>query len=1043
MQALRSQLEAAERDKEHLKEMMDQKQQESHQAGQRKTHLKHTLLGALRSQAQDTKNANQIQSLAGRIAEAEAKEKALQSRLQHAEEDGKKASEQSHADGQRKAHLKHSLLGHLRSTAQKNVHTGKVNQLEQRQKELETELEQTQLEHARKADKSAKGMRQLDLKHKLFGHLKSEASKVRDAVVHSELQAKIDQAEAKKIELMENLETERIRGEEASKVAHNKGLRKSDLKNKLLFNLRKQAAEKKHGEGLAELQAQIDEATKQQEVMKLQAEQDVLTARREGAEQLDAAVRKTNLKNKLLGHLKREAMGKKFATEKEALEHEKEMMLKEKNEVNQVLEKTKTEAASALAEAEVARKKERKMRLKMALKNHLKSEAEKDKEKLKAGALKTAALAATERATALNKQLEEVKELAVLQAAEAEKKLKKQRIKGSLFAHLKKESAAKKVKASRMSDVRKLMKKHGTGILEKVRTNKEREKDKQKLAAMKEALVLKEKAAEEEKARIEAEQKERIIELEKQHEEVKKQMEEEAKAEAERVVKATRTTEVKGLFKKHRGNLLAKAKAVREARLQQENLAKLMKEIEDEKAESERKVKEAEEQRLASLEEQKLVLETHMEEERIQHAAELEQEQQKLEEDKKIALKELEISLAEKAEEDKKAAVEGAVKAATKKTFKGLLGKHAKNLKRVADLEKEQAKLKETRERLEKQEADAAEIAEKAKKTRFSSMLARQKGNIGRMATLSKERQRAQAKAEKATNDLTQLKSEKEGAERKSRFTSMFSRAAAKSKAQTLQSETEKLKKKWNERPDLRRMIESHDKMAALFRAHKTRKEFPGIRAKQLVMKEERSTAASQLQKIARGLLGRRKFERTKKLAWYDRPKTDATTNTMGYAHSTQQTLPAGALMLSDMGRQPSIDSLDSARDLAERQGALSDDSIEDLGGVPEVESDRQRGSQRRTRRGDRSSATMTTAGQQTTTRRGEAGDRENRVSSRSRHVGRRKKNGDGSGGRGSPLSALYRYTSKKLPDEITAYDPEFPSNRDDLINAAIETLMQ
>jgi len=85
----------------------------------------------------------------------------------------------------------------------------------------------------------------------------------------------------------------------------------------------------------------------------------------------------------------------------------------------------------------------------------------------------------------------------------------------------------------------------------------------------------------------------------------------------------------------------------------------------------------------------------------------------------------------------------------------------------------------------------------------------------------------------------------------------------------------------------------------------------------------------------------------------------------------------------------------------------------------------------------------MTTAGQQTTTRRGEAGDRENRVSSRSRHVGRRKKNGDGSGGRGSPLSALYRYTSKKLPDEITAYDPEFPSNRDDLINAAIETLMQ
>ena len=58
------------------------------------------------------------------------------------------------------------------------------------------------------------------------------------------------------------------------------------------------------------------------------------------------------------------------------------------------------------------------------------------------------------------------------------------RFKGSLFSHLKQEARANKARASRMADVRKLMKKHGAGILEKVRTQKERAKDKQKLVAM-------------------------------------------------------------------------------------------------------------------------------------------------------------------------------------------------------------------------------------------------------------------------------------------------------------------------------------------------------------------------------------------------------------------------------------------------------------------------------------------------------------------------------------------------------------------------------
>jgi hypothetical protein len=183
---------------------------------------------------------------------------------------------------------------------------------------------------------------------------------------------------------------------------------------------------------------------------------------------------------------------------------------------------------------------------------------------------------------------------------------------------------------------------------------------------------------------------------------------------------------------------------------------------------------------------------------------------------------------------------------------------------------------------LQKQEEEAAKAAAKAKKTRFSSMLKRQKANIGRMATMTKERQQAKAEADKAVADLAKLKKEKEGSERRSRFTSMFSRAAAKSKTRDLKSETERLKKRWKERPDLRKMIKSHDKMAACFRGYKLRKNFSNIKDEQLKMKAERGKAMVMVQKIVRGRLGRKKFLELQRLAWYDRPKTDATTNTIG-----------------------------------------------------------------------------------------------------------------------------------------------------------------
>ena len=59
---------------------------------------------------------------------------------------------------------------------------------------------------------------------------------------------------------------------------------------------------------------------------------------------------------------------------------------------------------------------------------------------------------------------------------------------------------------------------------------------------------------------------------------------------------------------------------------------------------------------------------------RKRKAAEIESEALKLQEDKKNAMEALELSLAEKHKEDQEAAVLGAVKAATKKTFKGLCG---------------------------------------------------------------------------------------------------------------------------------------------------------------------------------------------------------------------------------------------------------------------------------------------------------------------------------------------------------------------------------
>ena len=80
----------------------------------------------------------------------------------------------------------------------------------------------------------------------------------------------------------------------------------------------------------------------------------------------------------------------------------------------------------------------------------------------------------------------------------------------------------------------------------------------------------------------------------------------------------------------------------------------------------------------------------------------IESEHKKLQEDKKHAMAALELSLAEKAKVHEEAAVLGAVKASTKKTFKGLLAKHALNLKRIVDLEKEEKILNLARNKFEK-----------------------------------------------------------------------------------------------------------------------------------------------------------------------------------------------------------------------------------------------------------------------------------------------------------------------------------------------------
>ena len=1015
--------------------------QQSHVDGRRKAHLQHSLMGHLRSTAKDNIHQNQVNSLQSRVQEAARLQQELQSQLEQAQVNGQNAAQQSHVDGRRKAHLQHSLMGHLRSTAKDNIHQNQMNSLQsrvqeaaQKQQNLQAELNQQALEHAEQdtvtRSNAAKGLRHLDLKHKLINAAKHTAITSNFANKQAKLQAIIEQGERKKQELLENLEMERIKGEEAVKTAHGKGMRRADVKNRMLQALRSQAAAAKHEQGIAAMQDQIDAAEQQQKAMRVEADAALLSARQEGEQKTSSAVRAANLKNRLMGHLKKQALTKKFANEKEKLEAETEHAREEKEQVDEVLAKTRIDAANAAQEAELARKKERQARLKLSLKNHLLSQAQKDKDKLKADALKKAAISAAERAKSLNQQLADVKELAELQATAAAKKLKQQRVKGSLFAHLKRAAGDNKRKASRMSDVRKLFKKHGTGVLDKVRTDRERAVDKQKLVAMKEALVLKEQAAKEETQRIADEQMAKIKELQQQHEDVKKKMEEDAKLEAEKLqqeAKEARSTEVRGLWGKHRGTLLGKAKATREAREQKRNLEKLMADIEEEKQESAKKAKEAEEKLAEELDNQKRALEEQMEEERLQHAAEIESEALKLQEDKKNAMEALELSLAEKHKEDQEAAVLGAVKAATKKTFKGLLGKHSLNLKRVADLEKKEKNLNSARNKLEKQEEEAKQVAEKQKKTRFSSMLKRRKGDIGRMSKLTKAHQKTQATAKKAMSDLLALKKEKEGSERKNRFASMFKSAAHKTKAKNLTSETERLKKKWNERPDLRKMIESHGKLVATFRGFQLRQQWPEILEKQLTMKKNRSNSANLIQKIIRGMLGKKKMEQTRKLAWFDRPKTDTGTNTIGYAHSTQQTRAAGALLLGDLNRQHSVDSLDSARDIAERNGELSDDSIDDLDMIPDVVvlNRKSRGSRTRKERSVKRNDVGTGVG----TGSGRSSSRNKRTKGK---------------GKGSPLSALYRYTtSKPIPAEMTAYDPEFPPNRDDLINAAIETLMQ
>merc|ERR1712166_1051937 len=307
---------------------------------------------------------------------------------------------------------------------------------------------------------------------------------------------------------------------------------------------------------------------------------------------------------------------------------------------------------------------------------------------------------------------------------------------------------------------------------------------------MKEALVLKEQAAKEETQRIADEQMAKIKELQQQHEDVKKKMEEAEKLQQE--AKEARSTEVRGLWGKHRGTLLGKAKATREAREQKRNLEKLMADIEEEKQESAKKAQEAEEKLAEELDNQKRALEEQMEEERLQHAAEIESEALKLQEDKKNAMEALELSLAGKHKEDQEAAVLGAVKAATKKTFKGLLGKHSLNLKRVADLERKEKNLNSARNKLEKQEEEAKQVAEKQKKTRFSSMLKRRKGDIGRMSKLTKAHQKTQATAKKAMSDLLALKKEKEGSERKNRFGQTSWHFVRQSKSYTRSQRTEK-----------------------------------------------------------------------------------------------------------------------------------------------------------------------------------------------------------------------------------------------------------
>ena len=135
MSNLEGEIQAAQREQQQLEENLRQAKLDADAnasaalaKGARKAKLKASLLHGLRATATQNRHKTHVDSLAAEIAASQREQEALQRTLEQAKVDAVAEAEQAQKKGERKAHLRSSLLHGLKRQARDQKH-GKEMQL--------------------------------------------------------------------------------------------------------------------------------------------------------------------------------------------------------------------------------------------------------------------------------------------------------------------------------------------------------------------------------------------------------------------------------------------------------------------------------------------------------------------------------------------------------------------------------------------------------------------------------------------------------------------------------------------------------------------------------------------------------------------------------------------------------------------------------------------------------------------------------------------------------------------------------------------------